>query len=90
MYEVQIRAFLSPLLDRDTIGVDCNGNEFEGQPICPELHSFVLARLGHMTPINAYRALRPQPGGPDAEKSRALAALLREVINGLDPLASKP
>jgi hypothetical protein len=80
----QLYTFLQSFLDYRCVGIDSNGNGVPGKPICPDLKNFVIARLGDLTPLAAYRAV--YAASIDEKRSaRALADLLREVADGIDP-----
>ena len=91
MDNAQLIHFLEPMLNYKVIGVDQNGDVVTShEAICPELRSFIVARLGALTPVSSYRAVIPDTryrGYKDGPA--ALAALLREVADGIDP-AVKP
>lgn len=86
MDKTQLKAFLAPLLDERAIGV--SGDDEVTAPICAEIRAFLVGRLGDLLPTYSDYAINPR-GGYDPELTRrraaALAALLREVADGIDP-----
>ena len=62
-----------------------------GTPHSPELRAFIVARLGDLTPGSSYHlvTMRTNTNRPYvAPEAKALAALLREVADGIDPQES--
>jgi hypothetical protein len=78
---LQLDTFIEALIGWKTIGVNADGAEVQAHH-CPELRAFVIARLGELTPVSAHNVWR-QP-----RRAAALAALLREVADGIDPTGS--
>lgn len=93
MDKTQLTAFIDYMVgDRTTGG---NSDDPSGTPHSPELRAFILARLGDETPAASYYIV-PQPPGHRArseastKQAKALAALLREVADGIDPIPVAP
>lgn len=72
----QIEFFVDAVLGSREIGVDGDGQVIE-TPRAPEARAFVIARIGAMTPLHGYDAVRTKVRGD------AFAALLCEVAAGL-------
>lgn len=98
MDQRQLQTFLAPLLDTRVVGIS-EGSEIYGGPVCPELFSFIVGRLWEAMPDSSWLALplRTSQVGLRAdvkEKCRmqalALATLLREVADGIDPTKGEP
>ena len=82
MDRAQVIAFVDFLVGDRLVGVDHDGNEF-GTPVCPEARAFIVARLGEKTPSSGYACVSADYHRPSAI---ALAGLLREVADFLDPV----
>jgi hypothetical protein len=86
----QLYAFVNYAIgDRDIGTAD---GETITTPHSPELRAFVVARLGDAMPPYA-SAIVPYRGGLQmgpkfAEQAKAFADLLREVADGIDPVAA--
>jgi len=68
------------------------GNEVT-TPHSPELRAFVQARLGDLTPAYGSGLVLPTHGARGSVwdvQAKALAALLREVADGIDPQGATP
>ncbi len=76
MDKAQLNAFVDYMIGWRTVGVA--GEEELTAPLCPEMRSFVIARLGDKTPVHGYDAVRDHNGC-----GGALASLLHEVADGL-------
>ena len=88
MDRTQLFAFLDYMIGDRILG-GCSGEEV-GTPHSPELRAFITARLGDQTPSFAhhllpYRGLRFRSEN-QAVAAKALAALLREVADAIDPI----
>lgn len=83
----QLIAFCDYMIGDRVVGGSDPGDPV-GTPYSPELRAFVVARLGDDTPGAGY-TLVPHAGSNRnqrwARQANALAALLREVADGLDP-----
>lgn len=79
----QLYAFLSPMLDDITVGIDRDGNIVYGLRKCPELNAAIRARLGDLTPDSVYEAAWLDTEMTTAKRS-ALVGLLRELADGLE------
>lgn len=85
--KTQLTAFVDYMIGWRAVGVAAD--EEISQPICPEMRAFLTALLGDAMPPYA-RYLVPANRGTHQHvewepKSKAFAALLREVADGLDP-----
>lgn len=76
MDKAQLNAFVDYMIGWRTVGATNEGELTT--PTCPEMRSFVLARLGEKTPTHGYDAVRDYKGC-----GTALAALLHEAADGL-------
>lgn len=90
MDRTQLVAFCDYLIGDRIVGGNDPGDPV-GTPYSPELRAFILGRLGDATPVAGY-AIVPHPGRGRGEvwtaQADALAALLREVADGLAAPAS--
>lgn len=77
MDKLQLEEFLDLLVGWRSLGVA--GDEEIAEPRSPELRTFIIARLGVETPSSGRNVVRGRQLG------RPLAALLREVADGIDP-----
>lgn len=89
MDSTQLMGFLKPMFDDRVVGCDAEGNTY-GPALCPELSSYMTARLGDLCPSSAREVvygLYPSPGdkrNAAAQSKRvALAMFLREVADDL-------
>ena len=87
MDRTQLIAFLDYMIGDRILG-GCSGEEV-GTPHSPELRTFITARLGDQTPFFAHHLLPFRGLSFRAENqtvaAKALAALLREVADAIDP-----
>ena len=94
MDDVQVMAFLRPLLDTKGVGGDSEGNEYVGEPVCPELFSLLRGLLGNDCPEAAWYAVHTGDPVPDnkryddlyrlrVRRANRLAAFLRDVADAL-------
>lgn len=87
MDKSQLTAFVDYMIGEHPIGIigtsvgEVGSAEPIYAPTCPEMRAFVLARLGDNMPVNGWSAISHH----DKTHAKALAALLREVADGLDP-----
>jgi hypothetical protein len=87
MDATQLVAFFHPFFDDTVVGVDGDG-EGVGGPVCPELRTFMRARLGDWTPPGSYHLVHGRSGVPAQQdvidgRRRAVAELLRQIANDL-------
>jgi hypothetical protein len=91
MDRTQLVAFVDYMIGERNVGGEVDGDPV-GAPYSPELRAFILGRLGDNMPVGAYYIFPAPP--PSNYKRRedwvkqadALAALLREVADGLAPV----
>jgi hypothetical protein len=86
MDDTQVRAFIDYMVGDRTVG--SADNEEVGTPHSPELRAFVVARLGDLTPAHGYYMLparRSNLRSKETAQAKALAGLLREVADAIDP-----
>jgi hypothetical protein len=90
MDRAQLVAFCDYMIGDRVVGGTDPGDPV-GTPYSPELRAFIVARLGDDTPGSGY-AIVPQAGRDRGalwtRQATALAALLREVADGLLPAVS--
>jgi hypothetical protein len=88
MDDTQIQACLDYMIGERMLGGAVAGDEIT-TPHSPELRAFMVARLGDQMPRSGYSLvrLREHPGYRDGvnAQAKALAALLREVADAIDP-----
>jgi hypothetical protein len=87
MDDSQLAAFLAPMFDDRVAGVTSDGDTY-GPPICPELRSYLAARLGNLMLRSSYEAVSMKVNHPERmadiqSKRTAFAALLREAADDL-------
>lgn len=90
MDDAQLMAFCDYMIGGRVVGG--NADEPTETPHSPELRAFIVARLGALIPDSGYRAVigvlqQSRLRNPHYEcQSKAFAALLREVADGIDPV----
>lgn len=90
MDDAQLMAFCDYMIGRRVVGG--NADEPTETPHSPELRAFIVARLGARIPDSGYRAAigvlqQSRLRNPHYEcQTKAFAALLREVADGIDPV----
>lgn len=85
MDTTQLTAFCEYMIGDRVVGGDAD--DPAGTPHSPELRAFILARIGADTPTMGYQVASQvwRDRGGYERQAKALAALLREVADGLDP-----
>jgi hypothetical protein len=87
MDKVQARAFVDYMVgDRSLGGTE---HEYFGTPHSPELRAFIVGQIGEKTPPNGYSAVECLTNPAMAVQAKALANLLREIADILDPAAQE-
>lgn len=86
MDKTQITAFLDYMIGERNVGG--SPEDPLSTPHSPELRAFITARLGDHTPTSGYYLVPGKSGewyGKGKEHAAALASLLREVSDAIDP-----
>lgn len=80
MDRAMLQQFIDNMIGFRSIGVDSNCEEVV-TPICPEMRSFLTARLGEKLPNHGFYAV----SRPDGRAT--MIAFFREVVDALDALS---